>query len=46
MDDIKTTQIQIRIEQGLKDAFYKKCEENMQTPSLVIRKMIEDFIKK
>lgn len=46
MDDIKTTQIQIRIEQSLKDAFYKKCEENMQTPSLVLRKMIEDFIKK
>ncbi len=45
MEDIKTTQIQVRIEQDLKDAFYKKCEENMQTPSLVIRKLIENFSK-
>lgn len=39
------TRINFWIEKNLKEKFYKKCEENLQVPSLVLRRMIENFLE-
>lgn len=41
----KNTYIQIRIEESLKNEFYSKCEENFQTPSVVLRGLIKKFVE-
>lgn len=43
---MKKESITIRISKKLKDEFYKRCEENLQTPSIVVRSLIENYIKK
>ena len=41
----KDARIQIRIEESLKNEFFSKCEENFQTPSVVLRGLIKKFIE-
>lgn len=41
----KKAYIQIRIEESLKNEFYSKCEENFQTPSVVLRGLIKKFVE-
>ena len=41
----KNTHIQIRIEESLKNEFYSKCEENYQTPSVVLRGLIKKYLE-
>ena len=41
----KKAYIQIRIEESLKNDFYSKCEENYQTPSVVLRGLIKKFVE-
>lgn len=41
----KNAYIQIRIEESLKNKFYSKCEENFQTPSVVLRGLIKKFLE-
>lgn len=43
---MKKESLTIRISKKLKEEFYSRCEENLQTPSIVIRSMIENYIKK
>lgn len=43
---MKTVNLNIRIEKELRDEFKRIAEENAQTPSVLIRKWIEDYIKK
>lgn len=42
---MKKAYIQIRIEESLKNEFYSKCEENFQTPSVVLRGLIKKFLE-
>ncbi|WP_165820931.1 hypothetical protein [Pueribacillus theae] len=42
---MKKVNINIRIEEELRDKFKKIAEENAQTPSLLIRNWIEKYIK-
>lgn len=37
--------ITIRIEKELREAFHDKAKENAQTPSKLVRKFIEDYVK-
>ena len=37
--------IQIRIEKSIKKDFFEKAEENSQTPSMLIRNWIKEYIK-
>ncbi len=37
--------IQFRVTEALKEEFFEKCEKNLQNPSAVLRKMIEDFVE-
>ena len=41
----KDARIHIRIEESLKNEFYSKCEENFQTPSVVLRGLIKKFVE-
>jgi hypothetical protein len=41
----RNTHIQIRIEESLKNDFYSKCEENYQTPSVVLRGLIKKYLE-
>ena len=41
----KDARIHIRIEESLKNEFYEKCEENFQTPSVVLRGLIKKFVE-
>ena len=41
----KDARIHIRIEESLKNEFYSKCEENFQTPSVVLRGLIKKFLE-
>ena len=42
---MKKVNLNIRIEEGLRDKFKEVAEENSQTPSLLIRKWIEAYIE-
>ena len=42
---MKTVNLNIRIEKELRDEFKRIAEENAQTPSALIRKWIEEYIK-
>lgn len=42
---MKTVNLNIRIEEKMRDEFKKIAEENAQTPSALIRKWIEEYIK-
>ena len=39
------TRINFWVPKDLKEKFYEKCEENLQVPSLVLRRMIENFLE-
>lgn len=41
----KDARMHIRIEESLKNDFYSKCEENFQTPSVVLRGLIKKFVE-
>jgi len=42
---MKTVNLNIRISEEMRDEFKKLAEENAQTPSMLVRKWIEDYIK-
>ncbi|GGE47484.1 hypothetical protein GCM10011391_27870 [Pullulanibacillus camelliae] len=42
----KTKNIIVRIEEEIRDKFYKIADKNAQNPSLLIRKWIADYINK
>lgn len=42
---MKTVNLNIRIEEELRDEFKRLAESNAQTPSALIRKWIENYIK-
>lgn len=42
---MKNFNLNIRISVDLKDGFYSKCKENMQTPSIVIRELLKLYIE-
>ncbi len=42
-EEEKKAYIQIRVEDSLKNEFYSKCEENFQTPSVVLRGLIKNL---
>lgn len=42
---MKHLNIQIRISEEMKNQFYKKCEDNGNVPSAVLRKFISEYIK-
>ena len=42
---MKTVNLNIRISEEMRDEFKKQAEENAQTPSMLVRKWIEDYIK-
>jgi len=43
---MKTVNLNIRISEEMRDEFKRISEENAQTPSMLIRKWIEDYIEK
>lgn len=43
---MKKVNLNIRISEELKNDFYRIAEENVQTPSALIRRWIEEYIKK
>lgn len=45
-DKTKDTEIQFKIEQEVKDDFYKKCRDNSINPSAWLRKKIYEFLNK
>ena len=42
---MKTVNLNIRISEEMRDEFKRIAEENAQTPSALIRKWIEEYIK-
>lgn len=42
---MKTVNLNIRIEEELRDQFKKIAEDNAQTPSMLVRKWIEKYIE-
>jgi len=42
---MKTVNLNIRIEEELRDQFKKIAEDNTQTPSMLVRKWIEKYIE-
>lgn len=42
---MKEVGLSIKLSESLRDEFSKKCEENMQSQSSVIRRLIEQYIK-
>ena len=45
MSKQKTVNLNIRINEELRKEFYEVADENAQTPSVLIRKWIEKYIK-
>lgn len=45
MDKLKDSEIQVKINSGDKEAFYRKCKEQAINPSAWLRKKIYEFIK-
>ena len=43
---MKKVNLNIRISEEMRDEFKRIAEKNAQTPSILIRKWIEDYIKK
>ena len=46
MDKLKDSEIQLKINSGDKEEFYRKCKEQAINPSAWLRKKIYEFIDK
>lgn len=45
MTKMKNVNLNIRVSEDLREEFYRIADENMQVPSMLIRRWIEDYVK-